>query len=369
MAYDPNAPGNNPGGMPPPNTPYGPTNYGAPPPPPPGPSDPYQSQQPYNPYAPSTPSYPPVPNPNSSPAYPSQPGISGAGYNDPTYVSPSAQGYQAPPVQPGPSYPGYPPVNQGYPQQGFVPPPQKKGSSGGKIALIILAVVVVLAGIGIFSASAYNTSQSNAHATATAQAQDAKATANVQATATYMASHFPFSSKLILNDSLSGNNPAHGWMSDKYCSFSNSMYHASETKTSTFVTCSAKSTNYTDFSFEATMQNFIGNAGGLVFRGDEDQQNYYLFLVFYDGSFGFYSYSTSSHTKKIIIGNVDNFSITKPIRLGVTAQGNSFKFFADGQPIGQATDSTYSHGQVGVAVDNDALITEANFSNAKVWQL
>ncbi|GHO52770.1 hypothetical protein KSB_12450 [Ktedonobacter robiniae] len=259
-------------------------------------------------------------------------------------------------------------MNQGYPQQGFVPPPQKK-SSGGKIALIILAVVVVLAGIGIFSASAYNTSQGNAHATATAQAQDAKATANVQATATYMASHFPFSSKLILNDSLSGNNPAHGWMSDKYCSFSNNMYHASETKSSTFVTCSAKSTDYTDFSFEATMQNFIGNAGGLVFRGDEDQQNYYLFLVFYDGSFGFYSYSTASHTKKIITGDVNNFSISKPIRLGVTAQGNSFKFFADGQQIGQATDSTYSHGQVGIAVDNDALITEANFSNAKVWQL
>jgi hypothetical protein len=259
-------------------------------------------------------------------------------------------------------------VNQGYPQQGFVPPPQKK-SSGGKIALIILAVVVVLAGIGIFSASAYNTTQSNAHATATTQAQDAKATANVQATATYMASHFPFSSKLVLNDSLNGNNPAHGWMSDSLCSFRNNMYYASESHTSTFVTCSAKSTDFTDFSFEATMQNFIGYAGGLVFRGNEDQESYYLFRVFYDGSFGFYSYNKTDHMKKIITGEVDNFSTSKPIRLGVTAQGNSFKFFADGKQIGNATDSTFSHGQVGVVVSNDTLITAAYFSNAKVWQI
>lgn len=272
-------------------------------------------------------------------------------------------------MQPGPSYPGYPPVNQGYPQQGFVPSPQKKGSSGGKIALIVLAIFVVLAGIGVFSVSAYNTAQGNAHATATAQAQDAKATANVQATATYMASHFPFSSKLILNDSLNGNDPAHGWMSDSLCSFRNNMYYVSESQASTFVTCSAKSTDYTDFSFEATMQNFIGYSGGLVFRGNEDQENYYLFRVFYDGSFGFYSYTKAAHMKKIITGQVDNFSMSKPIRLGVTAQGNAFKFFADGKQIGEATDSTISHGQVGVVVSNDTLITAAYFSNAKVWQL
>ncbi|GHO43571.1 hypothetical protein KSX_17340 [Ktedonospora formicarum] len=238
--------------------------------------------------------------------------------------------------------------------------------SGGKIALIILAVFVVLAGVSAAIAiPAYNTAQDNAHSTATAEAQS---TANAQATATYIATHFPFSSKQVLNDTLASNNSEHGWASDSLCKFSGGSYLAQESKENTFLPCVAKSTDYTDFSYEVTMKNMLGNAGGLIFRADDAQQEYYLYMAFYDGSFGFYYYNHSSGFKKVITGDIADFSTSKVV-LGVTAKGSQFQFFANGKQVGEASNSTFSHGQIGVVVDNDNLISQANFSDAKVWQI
>jgi hypothetical protein len=56
----------------------------------------------------------------------------------------------------------------------------------------------------------------------------------------------------------------------------------------------------------------------------------------------------------------------------VVAKGNSFTLYVNHQPIDTITDSTYSHGHIGliaIVYGKGGQPTEVEFSNVKVWTL
>jgi hypothetical protein len=237
---------------------------------------------------------------------------------------------------------------------------------------IIVAVCILL----VVSASAiggalYVTNQNNINATATAQTKNeqATATAQVQATATYLATHFPFSSNLVLDDPLTDNNKGNQWLTDEYCAFQNGTYTDHVLNTKTFAACTATKQNFSDFSFEVTMKNLTGAGGGIAFRSNVSESRYYLFMIYTDGYYSLSKYSKADRMTTIVKGTIANFDAQGPIRLGVTAVGSKIQLFTNGQLLNEANDSTFTTGHVGVVVVNEDSITSAQFTDAKVWQL
>ncbi len=375
--YNPYPSANPPSGQDP-NTPhsaYG--SYGTPnpyaPPPPPGADNP---SNPYDPYAPTAMSQ----NPISGPSYPNMP--SSPGY--PNQVSGPAYPSQ-------PSNPGYPAYN---PQAGMLgtqtpppvsAPPPKRGR-GATILISVIALIVIVGGL-IFAGVAYNNNQQqtlHTNQTATAQANLA-ATAHANATASAIANTYPFSNKVLLSDPMVDNSKGARWDDDKNngCFFSGSAYHVVENKANFYNTCAATGSNYSNFTFETQMLIKTGGAdagGGLIFRANENNSQYYRLFIGTDGSY-FVLVSvdstgsgSSGNARQLVLDTASAFNtgLGATNTIAIVARGNTFSFYVNQQLVGHAfTDSTYTSGQVGFDAGgaDGKTPTDVVFTNVKVWQL
>lgn len=329
----------------------------------------------------SNPSYPPYPP--QQPPYPPQ---------QPPY--PPQQPQQYPPQQPSNPY-GYPNANTPPPQPYTpgqyvppVPPPQqpapRRRSSARLFALIGLVVLVILAGIiAAIAIPLHNTQVANDNATATAHTQsttvartatsvaltNATATAQTVATATAIASTYPFSATAKLDDPLSDNSHGSKWQSNSNCTFTNGAYHAKEPNANTYYTCAATNTNFSDFTYQVTMQIAKGDFAGVTFRGDDANSKYYSFIFAQDGSYILFLYTSGTHPKTLKSGTASQFNTGagQSNDIGVVARGSSISMYVNKQEIATVTDSTYSSGQIGTVVYNTGNAVEAVYSNVKVW--
>ncbi len=346
---------------------YPPNPYGAPPPSSPGaaPIDPYgvpptvAANPASNPYGAPPPANPyPYPNPAPNP------------YGAPPPSNPYIN--NAPPPNPY-SYPanGAPPA---YP----TPPPPAPRPSGNKTLLIVLAVLVVLSGlVALIGVSARNSqiATDNAHATATVNAGNkATATAQVNATATAAASTYPFSSKLTLSDPLKDNSKGVGWYEDKGCKFASDGYHIMETTANVYYTCPSKNTNYSNFTYQVSMNIIQGNLAGISFRGNENQYKYYTFVFRKsDSTYWLLLYTAKGVEPQTLDKNSTSyFNGTGTNQLGVVARGSKITLYVNGHQLTSTTDSTLTSGQIGTVVYNgesQGSTVEAVFSDLKLWQL
>lgn len=246
------------------------------------------------------------------------------------------------------------------------------------ISIIILILVVGGSAIGVV---AYNNNQNTMHASATATAQaNAQATAHVQATSTAIASAYPFSNKLVLNDPLVDNSKGVNWDNDQAngCFFSGSAYHVVDSQANSYGTCAANSANYTDFTFQVEMVIKSGNdgaGGGLIFRADNANSRYYRLYIDKDGNYGILvsvdTTGTNGNARDLKDGVASQFStgLGQTNTIAVVAHGEQIAFYVNQQLIATVTDSTYTHGQIGFTANTQTGTTEAVYTNAKVWQL
>lgn len=357
--YPPNNPNYNPYGQNPsdPNYNQG-TAYGGPP------SGP--NPNPYNPY----PNNPPAPDTNPSPYGP-------YGQNSPTPAPPLYNPY-------GPTDSS---TNPNYNQYGTIPPaptmpstPPRRGPSMRVILISAIALILVLGGIAYGFISYNNTQQSNtANATATAQANskataqaNASATARAALTATAVASNFPFSANLKLTDPLTDNSKGNGWASSDTCKFQASAYHVLDAQANTFNFCSALNTDFQNFTFQVEGLLIKGDGLGITFRGNAKNNQLYRFTVFNDNSYGLVAYvdPTGTNARVLTSGTITpapNLSNTNTF--AVVARGSSLTLYFNQTVVTTFNDSSYSHGQIGVEVDNGTGTADAVFTNAQVWGL
>lgn len=395
MSQNPNGGNYNPYGPNPSNPNYPPipeTVYGGPPQPPSGPNPGYNPPPSGpNPYA-SPPSEPGVNAPNSSYgpygnpyAPPPPPGVDpgvGPYANPPTPMPPSSGPNLYNPYDPtvlsqlpnsGVGYPAYP-----TPPMPMLTPPPKRGR--GMTILILVIVVIVVVGGSIFSVVAYNNNQTTMHANATATAQaNVQATANSQATTAAIANTYPFSNKVLLNDPLVDNSKGVNWDSDgKTCLFSGSAYHAINDQANTYNTCVANKTDYTNFMFEVEMVIKAGNdgaGGGLIFRADNANSKYYRLFVDQQGNYGILvsvdTTGSNGNARVLKTDTTSHFStgLGQTNTIAVKVIGNQITFYVNQKEVTTVTDSTYTHGQIGVTSNDQSGKTEVVYTNAKAWQL
>lgn len=309
-----------------------------------------------------------------------------------------------PPYQPGGSspadaYPAYDPNNEAtlrgsrstpvfnpYTSTPSIPPPppsRARRLSTSTLVLIGLALLVVVAAsiFGIVGLSQH-AQINNLQATATAVAHtQATAQAYTQATATTIASHYPFSDKLVLDDPMYDNSHGNRWAEGAdstggNCQFTEGAYHVSQTQAGYFYYCLAQSRTFSNFTYEVKMSIIKGDFGGIIFRADSADSEFYYLFIGQDGSYFLLLNKGSKNIQALAAGHITQ-TISSGFHtgpneanlIGVVARGNMLDLYANGQHFASATDSTLASGEIGVIVDALKQPTEVAFSDASIWVL
>lgn len=201
------------------------------------------------------------------------------------------------------------------------------------------------------------------------------ATAQTNATATAIASTYPFSDKLALNDPLRDNSHGYIWAEVSgepgKCLFTGGAYHVSISAGA--YDCAAKATDFSNFTYEVEMTVIKGDCGGIIFRADDANSKFYTFYICQDGNYLLLLYvdEYASHSK-CLAGNPSPLISKVQGRtylIAVIARGGTITLYLNKQPIDQVNDKGYTHGQIGVIAVGVRTATEVVFRNAKVWTL
>jgi len=273
---------------------------------------------------------------------------------------------------------------------------------GRVILLAGLALLIIASGIGLFSViHANQVASSNANATATTQAKStatavaaqatsiaeanavatqnaATPTAIAQATASVIAANpDPYGGgTLAFYDPLSDNSNGNGWYeatnNNGTCQFTGGAFHVSTAHTNFIWNCTA-SPNFTNFAYQVQMTIIKGDAGGLAFRANTTIKAFYLFDVGQDGSYQFVVCPPDPALCNSPLSKGSSGAIKQGLNqtnlLAVIVKGNTMTLYVNQQEIDSVTDSTFSHGQIGLIAVDFSNSTEVVYSNAKVWTL
>jgi hypothetical protein len=245
-------------------------------------------------------------------------------------------------------------------------------SVGVILFLVVLLSVSVIGGVAV-----YNTHMSQVHA-------DALATATTRAeatdTATVIAAN-PYRGTLVLNDPLRDNSLGHWYQgsdSVSSCEFTGGAYHASfspgsRTGPSTATSCMA-SADYRNFAFEVQMTIIKGDLSVIIFRAPPGSAAGYQFVVGQNGMYLLRYWQNLS--AQILVGpsfsSVIHLGLGQTNLIAVVAEGSAIRLYVNHLQIANVTDSTYSHGSIGLFADtyiSREHPTEVVYSNAKVWVL
>ncbi|HEX7735512.1 MAG TPA: hypothetical protein VF458_11645 [Ktedonobacteraceae bacterium] len=382
-------------------------------------NNPYGQGQP-DPKYPAQSGYPPTPNPNYGqyapppPPVPDPESIPYGPYDQTVMSQRSGQSYPVypPPPDPGPTYPAYhtpPDLSPTYPvagnsgpaystyptppgsldfhtPPGLPPAPPAKKSNARVVLISVVALLLIVGGVMGFVLYNNHVATANHDATATAQSQAqgtgtanayASATVNAQSTATYIKTHYPFSSDLVLNDTLKDNSgiSKYGWAVNSQCTFTNSSYQAVP-QPNFIQLCTAENTNFANFTYEVQMTIKSGastGSGGIFFRGNAAGGQLYIFFLGADGFYDLYRRASNQAgtSTKLREGTVPAFNggFFQVHTIGVVANGSNISVYVDQKQITQVTDTTYTSGQIGVIADYDGSPTVVDYNNAKVWKL
>jgi hypothetical protein len=236
----------------------------------------------------------------------------------------------------------------------------------------------------ISTANTHATTIVQTHVTGTAIAQ-ANATATVVTQATAQAQATVTALQDLYTKSTSGtpdlNSPLNAQDGENWdlydavggggCAFTNGALHASVMQKSYYVPCFALNSQYSNFALQAQMNIKQGDEGGLIFRGNETNSQFYLFRISQDGSYGLYVSKDNTHNTAII--DDSSSAIKKGVKqnnlITIIAKGSTIFIYINKQYVGSVSDSSYANGEIGVFASNNGHATDVAFNNVQVWKL
>ncbi len=179
-----------------------------------------------------------------------------------------------------------------------------------------------------------------------------------------------------LDDPLTDNSLNHQWdvgYSDNNntgCNFVDGAYVAQEALQGILQPCFADATNFDNFVYQVSVTNSSRGEVGILFRGDKDSGQYYLFLVDVSGAYTLGLYDGNKYRELSAgISPVISAGAGQSNNLAVIVDKHNFYLYVNQNYIGKTTDETLGAGQVGVVVVNTGLPVKASFSNAQIWTI
>src|SRR5260221_9458107 len=258
-----------------------------------------------------------------------------------------------------------------------------RGLSKGKLLLLIglLLLVLVESASLLYFAGTNRTSATDARATTTAEARSiaraysATASARVTATAGVLLNPYPpYGGALVLNDPLHDTSKGYNWdVNTGGCQFSAGGYLVRETQQGHFQYCTARTTDFSNFAYQAQMTIINGDYGGLIFRANAVTGQYYYFRIGRDGSYILIRYVCNSNVHSPIVHkavvSIVRTNPQQPNLIAVVARGSTIDLYINYRYITTVHDNTYSHGQIAVVAEDEGNSTGVLFSDVKVWAL
>jgi eukaryotic-like serine/threonine-protein kinase len=185
----------------------------------------------------------------------------------------------------------------------------------------------------------------------------------------------PNTGTLALNDPLSDNSNGYFWGENNdsggACQFSNGAFHVSVSQQGTYHSCTAGTTNYSNFTYQVQMTIVQGDSGGIIFRTSEANGAFYYFHIGIDGSYALDLYNNNNFISTLKSGSntAINSGLNQSNLIAVVASGSNITLYVNNQSIDSVTDNTYSQGEIGVAASSIGNTASVVFTNAKVWTL
>jgi len=259
------------------------------------------------------------------------------------------------------------------------------------LALIIASTTILIMLTGnqnngqasIFASQQQSTPHSNA--TAPATPQQVTQTPNNQTEQNPYGNH---NGTLVLHSPLNLQDPQLQWdeLPGK-CSFSTGSYHVVAGPPSQgFTLCSAAASDYANFVYQVqvtfTKLTSTAGSGGLVFRGNKTNTQFYFLEIFTTGNYAFYrcpgAKGSSCAALSIGAGPISSFHTTLniPNTIALMVSDSTYSLFVNNQlvmgPIVDTLpDPTYSHGKIGMMArqNNPNAVTDVSFNEIKIWKL
>src|SRR5258708_15238112 len=293
------------------------------------------------------------------------------------------QGQQPGMYAPGQIVPGQTPV----PVQ-----PQKRGLSGGIIALLVALVLALIGGsilvyyaavlhpqqLSVEATSTAHTLQlNNLHANQTTIANAANSTATVNALSpqdlyTRITTGTPtLNDPLISQGSTTWSQLGSG---DGRCTFTGGALHATSNKGS--AACAALGSTYSNFVYQVQVSVIRGDLDGIFFRTDQVSHKIYLFAISPNGFYALYyigQNASGSPNEKILAASISttiNTGLKSTNVIGVLARGSEISIFINKQFITKVSDSSSTVGEIGVISGSSKNVPcDAAFNNAQLWNI
>jgi hypothetical protein len=177
----------------------------------------------------------------------------------------------------------------------------------------------------------------------------------------------------LLKDALSSdiNNR---WPNDGInCAFRDGTYHVIVTAKDYLQPCELVPQTFDNSAMQVNVSLLSGNNAGLIFRVNSDQ--FYDFEINNKGQFFFRRHDAGSGSKYMyLMQNTQSAAIApggQKNTLLVLANGSDFKLFINGTFVGEAQDSAYVSGQLGLVAGtlSPNASGEASFGNLSVFKM
>ena len=220
--------------------------------------------------------------------------------------------------------------------------------------------------------------QNNTNANATAQA-NANNTAQANPTSPPGPSSNPYppnTGTLALNDPLVGNSNASQWdqgtnSNNATCQFTANGLDVTQPRQGFFHGCIAHATYFTNFAYEVEMTMLSGDYAGIIFCADTTRGTYYFFYIKPTGDYALRTLSNDQFTGTLKSGSSTaiHTGLNATNLIAVVVQNGNINLYLNRTLVDSVSDSSYTHGAIGVFTGNDVNSAETVFSNAKVWSL
>ncbi len=237
------------------------------------------------------------------------------------------------------------------------PIPRRRGRDTTLMAAV-LAILITVSGV-LLGATTYNGHSTPGSSSSTAVSAQPSA--------------FPFSTDLLLNDSLANASHAaeYGWTVGSQCIFAAGAYHvlASEAQTTA---CLETVQDLSDFSIQVQMTITGDGKGGLIWRKDPQANNYYVLYIDSTGKLDLLSVKNGAPLKLLGPGKAGagfHAGEHQSNKIAVTAHGNWIAIFVNGTQVFAASDGTYTHGQLGFVASASSGTTDIAYNNVQIWKL
>jgi hypothetical protein len=223
------------------------------------------------------------------------------------------------------------------------PPPRRKGRVGLIIGAVSAAVVVVCGlGFGLLYAAGTHLGTA-ARATATAEAIP---------TATQVKATAPQTGTVIFRDDFSS--ASSGWNNDANCFYSSGSYHIKNG-----YVCYAPAGSQSDVAISVRVAQISGTTThlfGIAFRIAPQTQDHYEFDISGEGEWGFFKCIKDMCNPVVDVTSDPSIhrGLNTPNALQVYAKGSHFDLYINGTKVGQADDTTFMSGEVGLWGDTDS---------------